>query len=245
MVLVVHLAEDALDEQGCVRVGQQVRGGQPQGQALAEIDALDSYIQTLQAYIEVDETTRPTQPTIRIIAANLQVVNAAANTNTVNGTGNVILGYNETEAFTLDNCTNGTYLTEESCTLNGQSWNQFHRTGSHNLVVGPNHSYSQAGGIVAGFANVINRSNASVTAGRLNMSAGSSSSISGGYLNRALGLRSSISGGANNYATSIGSVASGGSANNATGNYSVVNGGNNISAGTEYDWAAASLLEAN
>jgi hypothetical protein len=210
----------------------------------AEIDTLDAYIRTLQAYIEVDETTRPAQPIIRVVAANLQVVNGADATNTINGTGNLIIGYNEAESFALDACTDGNFLTEESCTLNGNQWGQFHRTGSHNLIVGPNHSYSQYGGLVLGFANVVNRGSASISGGRLNISSGSLSTISGGYLNQTPALLSSSTGG-NNYAAGVASSASGGSGNTASGTQASVSGGNNRTAGTEFDWAAGGLLEAN
>ena len=215
------------------------------GDLKAEIDALDAYIEKLQAYIEVDETSRPTQPTVRIVAANLQIVNGSNSTLLSNATGNLIIGYNEAESFALDTCSNGAWLTEENCTSNDFAWGQFIRDGSHNVVIGPNHSYSRAGGLVLGFANVVNRDSASVSAGRLNSAAGSFSSISGGYLNRTPALVASIAGGANNFATGIGAVASGGSANTASGNYATISGGNNKSAANEYNWSAGSLLEAN
>ena len=61
-----------------------------------------------------------------------------------NGLGNLIVGYNE--AYVLG----------------------ARRTGSHNFVIGPEHSYSSYGGMVAGFYNTVAAPHASVTGGAFN-----------------------------------------------------------------------------
>ena len=58
----------------------------------------------------------------------------------VNGLGNLIVGYNEAQPADI-------------------------RTGSHNLVVGPFHTYSSHGGLVAGLDNAITGPNTTVSSG--------------------------------------------------------------------------------
>ena len=87
-----------------------------------------------------------------------------------NGLGNLIIGWNE--------YTDGAI-----------------RTGSHNLVIGPFHSYTSYGGLVAGVHNTISGGNSSVTGGQLNSALGGGSSVTGGFGNRATGDTSSVTGG--------------------------------------------------
>ena len=79
-------------------------------------------------------------PHIIFTGANIHVRNGSGSTEgAVNGKGNLIVGYNE---YSIEN-----------------------RTGSHNMVVGPYHTYSSYGGLVAGFDNKITGDNASVSGG--------------------------------------------------------------------------------
>ena len=125
------------------------------------------------------------------------------------GRGNLIIGYDETSAL--------------SGTLSSGP-----RTGSHNLVVGPVHTFSSWGGMVAGFKNAITGISSSVSGGEQNTASGQGSSVSGGALNTASGNASSVSGGGQN-------TASGGS--------SSVSGGSQRSATALFNWAAGSLSE--
>jgi hypothetical protein len=108
---------------------------------------------------------------------------------TLTGLGNLIIGYN--------------------AELDGS----FERTGSHNLVVGDDHSWTSYGGLVVGYQNTI---------------AAAYASVSGGYYNTANGYYSSISGG---------------NENTASGDYSSVSGGYLHSAAGTRDWAAGTLWE--
>jgi hypothetical protein len=92
-----------------------------------------------------------------------------------NGLGNLVIGYNETD---------GTLL----------------RAGSHNLVIGPNHTYTSAGGLVAGFGNTITGLSTSVTGGSGNRASDNASSVSGGQNNVSNANWSSVSGGQGNTA---------------------------------------------
>jgi hypothetical protein len=77
----------------------------------------------------------------------------SAVTSSTNGLGNLIIGYNETSGQT--------------------------RTGSHNLVVGPEHAYESFGGIVTGQFNRIAGPAAVVLGGAMNQAEGPCSTIAG------------------------------------------------------------------
>ena len=111
---------------------------------------------------------------------------------TVNGLGNLIVGYNAN--------TGG-----------------FARTGSHNLVVGDQHTYISYGGLVAGFQNGIAAPWASVSGGDGNTASGTEASVSGGADNTASGAKASVSGGVGNTASGFFTSVSGGVSNTASG----------------------------
>jgi hypothetical protein len=123
----------------------------------------------------------------------------------LSGKGNLIIGYDEDTGSDV-------------------------KTGSHNLVIGPEHTYSSYGGLVAGYNNAIINASASVSGGAANTASGAVSSVSGGYNNTASGWRSSVSGGSINTASGTASSVLGGWSNTASGGGSSVSGGNgNIS----------------
>jgi len=109
-----------------------------------------------------------------------------------NGLGNLIVGYNEKPD-------------------NMQEWQ---RMGSHNLIVGPKHTYTGYGSFIAGFGNgtILNGPYATVTGGKNNQATGYASTISGSISNSA----------SSNYYT-----VSGGELNSANHDYSTVSGGYN------------------
>ena len=145
-----------------------------------------------------------------LTGTNLHILNGTGSTQTTNSLGNLIVGYNE-----LGN------------TLYGDT-----RSGSHNIIVGQQNSYSSYGGLVAGASNLIANNFATVTGGVYNESAGSYSSVMGGFQNTASGKYSSVSGGALNQATYISTAVSGGVQNTANNQYaSVSGGGGNIASG--------------
>ena len=112
------------------------------GQLQATVEAQQAYITQLQQYISISEET------ILISGANLQVVNGQGSTlENVNGTGNIIIGYDEED-------------------LSGNA----DKSGSHNLVVGSGHTYSSFGGIVVGYNNSITGHFSSVSGGQYNLS---------------------------------------------------------------------------
>ncbi len=76
--------------------------------------------------------------TVRISGINLQVVNGMGSTNTLNGTGNLVVGYNEVGNPDGDD-----------------------RRGSHNIVGGRENTHASWGGLVVGEANTGNHSTVS------------------------------------------------------------------------------------
>jgi hypothetical protein len=188
-------------------------------------DAKPTRVKDLEERVEVLEsklehvTSGPDDVTIT--GVNLRIVNGLGTTNTMNGLGNLIVGYNEVRSAS------------QVCSPPTDPFCTDTRTGSHNVVVGEFHNFSSFGGLVAGFFNEISGPFASVSGGLQNMASGSQASVSGGNGNKASGGASSVSGGGANTASSNESWASGGSANTASGQFASVTGGfrNTASAG--------------
>jgi hypothetical protein len=171
-----------------------------------------------------------------ISGANLRIVNGLGATDTTNGLGNLIVGYNESRVprFPFDV-----------------------RTGSHNVVVGQGHNFSSFGGLVVGFENEISGTfasvsggventasglGASVSGGARNIASGAQASVSGGFLTRASGPVSAVSGGHEIIASGQFASVSGGNRNTASGESASVSGGRNRTAPGEFNWAAGALF---
>jgi hypothetical protein len=147
--------------------------------------------------VQIDDGKGNMIDTVRFTGCNVQVVNGMDDTETINGAGNLIVGYNEFR---------------EGILYGDPPEND--RTGSHNVVGGTGNNYLSHGGLVVGFQNTISGSHASVSGGGGHNASGFASSISGGgrfadglywrYVppegNTASGMFSSVSGGYNNEA---------------------------------------------
>ena len=92
---------------------------------------------------QLDDGQGGSNETLRISGANLQIVNGEGSTGTVNGTGNLIVGYNRPVS-------------------GGES----NRTGSHVIVCGDQNNYSSWGGFVSGTKNTITERFSNVLGGR-------------------------------------------------------------------------------
>jgi hypothetical protein len=145
------------------------------------------------------------KPTIQFSGVNVQVVNGAGKTATTNGTGNLAIGYDE---------------------------NPKEQTGSHDLVLGEEQTFTSFGGIVAGRRNIISGEFASVSGGFGNNASGEFASVSGGESNTASAIMSSVSGGGSNTASFKEASVSGGFSNVASGENASVSGGLNNKAST-------------
>jgi hypothetical protein len=211
----------------CLLVGLLL--GYPQfGQAQGTVESRLAALETKLARVSVANGGAD----IIISGANLNIINGAGSTQTANGLGNLIIGYNEARGSGLD-----------------------FRGGSHNLVIGQQSNYTSFGGIIGGYQNTIsgpfahvltgyqngalsfysciatgfsnNAANnyAAVLGGELNVASGMKSCVSGGFNNTASGAQAAVSGGENNTASVLGAAVSGGLGNTASGVNAAVSGG--------------------
>jgi len=177
-------------------------------------------------------------PHVIFTGVNVHIRSGSGMTNDTTNLGNLIIGYNEPR-----NTTDTT-----------------NRTGSHTVIIGPEHQFTASGGFLAGFQNTVSADFASVSGGKFNMASGdfasvsggrentasgSSASVSGGGANTASGPNASVSGGGGNTASRFAASVSGGEGNTASGSFASVSGGNTRTAPDTDDWAAGSLFEDN
>jgi hypothetical protein len=137
-----------------------------------------------------------------ISGANLIVVNGAGKTETSNGRGNLIVGYNEKRNDGTD-----------------------FRTGSHRIIVGRYNSYDGFGGLVVGQYNQAQQGYSSVLGGQKNQATAYYSTVTGGYGNIVYGEAAMVCGGRENTATSVFSSILGGDENDSAGEISTISGG--------------------
>jgi hypothetical protein len=184
------------------------------------------------------------RPTLRFTGVNVQVVNGQGSTATANGTGNLIVGYDETDTSGIARCTLGTHPTANTivtdagtCAAAGGTWtNTGFKSGSHYLVFGTQNNYSRWGGLVGGFSNTSNYDWASVSSGYRNTASGNTASVTGGRFNTASGQAASVSGGEINTASGGLASVSGGASNTASGYATSVSGGFACTVSTVIGW---------
>lgn len=179
----------------------------------ARMDVLEAdnvALKTLLAGVSRLNDPNTSQDTLRFANMNVQIVNGSrATDDMVNGTGNLIIGYNE------------------------QKNPEDERSGSHMLVIGRHNNYSSFGGMVVGTDNAVYAEWASVGGGSNNTASGGAATVNGGHSNTASDLWATVSGGGFNTASGNQSSVSGGYFNNAIGSQSSVSGGSyNRASGT-------------
>jgi hypothetical protein len=156
------------------------------------------------------------KPTIQISGVNVQVVDGEGHTGLANGTGNLVIGYDEDAA--------GLWRLGIP-----------KQTGSHNLVIGIDQEYTSVGGLVAGDNNAITAAFASVTGGAGNAVTRPWASVGGGIRNEAANEGSSIAGGFLNVTSAFEAFIGGGSENTASGEASALLGGHNEAVTAKYE----------
>lgn len=187
---------------GALLLWPEVGVATPPQQSLAgRVEALEELLGNFSI------VTSQTGSDIYIDGANLHIRNGNGFTQTTNGLGNLIVGYNEDPGS---------------------------QTGSHNVLIGSSHEFTSFGGLVAGLDNEISGEYASVSGGAGNIASGDASSVSGGGGNVASNSTSSVSGGAGNIANGLDSSVSGGWDNTAFGTLSSVSGGEQNTASGYY-----------
>jgi hypothetical protein len=185
----------------------------------SEVSSLQSTVTDLQSRVSTLEATLSKvsydpsglngKPTLKISGANVQIVSGSGSTDgTVNGLGNLIIGYDEHPPA-------------------------YDQTGSHNLVLGYGQKFTSWGGVSAGVYNTLSGPFSDVF-GVFNTASSGGSSITGGESNTASGGNSSVSGGASSTASGNYSSVSGGGGTTATGDYSSILGGNGVIVNAEY-----------
>ena len=150
--------------------------------------------------------------TVRLTGANLQIVNGLDDTETVNGVGNLLIGYQEIMGFPCD------------------------RSGSHNIIGGDNNSYTSFGGLAVGDNSFLLSQYSSILGGVDNAVTSPTSVVVGGASNEAGGLSSVVVGGQGNDVSPIsnGGVVVGGVANVSASHFGTILGGNsNATRGSE------------
>lgn len=183
-------------------------------QTLGVLTAEQREILSHMSLVQLDDGMGGQVQTLRISGVNVQIVNGLGATNgyplapssfdgnltQVNGLGNLILGYNETDAGSV-------------------------RTGSHNLIVGRNNDYTSFASLVAGTDNDLLAPASSIAGGFHNVTSAVHSAILGGEDNATAGERSAIGGGISNRANALRSWISGGQGNNANASAASIAGG--------------------
>jgi uncharacterized coiled-coil protein SlyX len=146
---------------------------------------------------------------VYVTGANLYIQSGdGSTTGSVNGLGNLIVGYDEDDG--------------------GND-----KSGSHNLILGPNHDYTSYSGIVSGQGNASEATYASVIGGTSSTADASYAVVVGGYAASASGSYSAIFGGWEPSASGLASTTVGGREPEATGAYATASGGRaNIASGS-------------
>lgn len=228
--------------------------------AVAELQEQLSNVIALNEVVSLESIDG--HPTVRLTGVNLQVVSGGGTTSAINGTGNVIIGYNERSERPEDSvCSIGVMdqftpegvrrferaliSNEADCLGAGGAWSSSHTSGSHYLIVGSQNNYSSFGGIVAGQHNTSNARMASVLGGELNRSSEEHSVVLGGTSNATSGRKSSVVGGRLNEASGTQASVSGGIGNRAEGSVSSISGGrDNLARGFSSSVSGGLLNEA-
>lgn len=182
----------------------------------SEVAALSARVTTLESKVTTLESANSelqsrlagvsrSGDTLSFTGMNLQLKNGAGSTETANGLGNLIIGYDESPG---------------------------EQTGSHNLMLGDFNSFTSYAGIVAGQHNQISGPFAGVFGGDFNRASGTLASITGGDSNAADGTFSSVSGGSGNVASGHFTSVMGGASNTADGpDSSIIGGADNTTNG--------------
>jgi hypothetical protein len=201
-------------DKGCTSVNATHEG---KYEKLASFSASEEQqIKALLKYVNVQASGVAGKPTVRFSGANVQIVNGEGKTNTTNGAGNLVLGYDEAEAC----CDNA---------------NPPIQTGSHNLIIGEENEFTSFGGIVSGYDNFVKAPFASVTGGLANVAASSYATVVGGGGNNALAEYASVAGGTGNVAAGRGAWVGGGEGNQAEASVSSIFGGRSLKASKEWE----------
>ncbi len=203
-----------------------------------ELAEATAFINDLRGFLSLQDDNQG-NPAVVFSGVNVHINNGEGESKSINGVGNLIIGYDEPGEDGAPICSDGRFDNADDCSLAGGVFAAVHKSGSHMLVIGPAHNYSRAVGMVTGKINTVNGDfsfaagtsnrasgeSSAVTGGTGGIARGVSSSIAGGNRGIATGNFSSVMGGQNNIAFGDGSIVVGGASNTAIGGSSSVTGG--------------------
>jgi hypothetical protein len=127
-------------------------------------------------HMKYDENGIGGKPTIQFSGVNVQVVNGEGKTESTNGEGNLVIGYDEDPGS---------------------------QTGSHNLVLGSYQTFTSYAGLLAGAVNTASAPFVTVSGGEFNTASAQFGTVGGGNENTAGSEYASVSGGDQNVATGL------------------------------------------
>lgn len=189
--------------------------------------------------VEVPDGAGSTVTTVVLSGVNVQIVNGMGSTESANGAGNLILGYNEPGNF------EGDLRTGSHCLVYGMQANY---TTWQSLVGGiQNSAYARRSVLLTGQDNLIDVGafDSAVVGGSGNTIRGTSSFIGGGSRNTCAGFAATILGGYFNRAgEGAFPTVVGGQSNRASGDYSTVSGGFNRALTGANAWRGGGLVQA-
>jgi hypothetical protein len=152
-------------------------------------------------HIKYEEAGVGGKPTIQFSAVNVQVVSGSGSTSgEVNGEGNLVIGYDENTG-------------------------KHAQTGSHNLILGVEQTFTSFGGLLAGELNTVSAPYASASGGSGNTASAKGASVTGGSENKATEEGASVTGGFDNTASGLEASVTGGRENSAREALDSVTGG--------------------
>ncbi len=181
--------------------GIEGRPGAKGEQGLSTLSAAEQKKLTeILPYVQLVAAGVDGKPTIQFTGANVQIVNGSGETEEANGTGNLVIGYDEAPGI---------------------------QTGSHNILLGGSEQTDESFGSLIGGENNTDKSSSpfSVLFGAGNVTSGAHSSVTGGEGSTAFGKGAAVTGGFNNLAEGKDSSVSGGEEDKAGGEYASVSGG--------------------
>jgi hypothetical protein len=171
----------------------------------------NSPVQALAPYVSVSQAVQNgvVGPNITFTGVNIHIVDGTGQTNFTNGTGNLLIGYDELPTAQVG---------YTPLPVGG-------RLGSHNLIVGQYHTFPVGfGNVIVGEGNTA-KYGAEFVAGIGNTASGWAASVLGGWANTANGIVSVVVGGEENTASGQYSIELGGVNNQEFGMNAITLGG--------------------
>jgi hypothetical protein len=151
----------------------------------------------LLSHVTFNESGVGGKPTVQFSGVNVQIINGEGSTESTNGAGNLVLGYDEEPGA---------------------------QTGSHDLMLGSKQAYTSYGSILGGWKNTASGPR-SVVLGENNLAEAEQAEVLGGGANQAIRFQAEVLGGSENAASGTASVIVGGRFNAATKIWADVGGG--------------------